>query len=175
MDQRVRRALLKDSSVGKQLDLTFRRDHEDRKLKIKLEIDVNPPQGSGLDYSYLDFPLDFEICHQDLRSNFSLKIHALLCRPYLKGRDWYDFNWYLKQKIRPNYAHLRAALYQYGPWEGKSLVVDQGWLINALVEKITTINWKEAAEDVTRFLNAAEQPSLALWSDRFFKKKVERL
>jgi hypothetical protein len=167
--------LLKDNSLANQLDLTFDRDHREQKLRIKLEIDVNPPKNSGFDYSYLDFPLDFEVCHQDLGSNFSLKIHALLCRLYLKGRDWYDFNWYVKQHIHPNYAHLQEALYQYGPWEGQSLTVDQDWLINALVNKVTTIDWKEATEDVTRFLNAAEQHSLTLWSERFFKQKVEQI
>jgi len=175
MDQRVKRALLKSNSVSNQLILSFDRDRINRKLKIKLEIDVNPPNGSGFDYSYLDFPLDFEICHQDLASNFSLKIHALLCRPYLKGRDWYDFNWYVKRNVQPNYPHLQAALDQYGPWQGQSRTIDQSWLRNALVEKITSIDWKEAAEDVMRFLNAAEQQSLTLWSDRFFLQKVERL
>ena len=175
MDQHVKRALLKDNSISNQLNLSFDRDHLNRKLRIKLEIDVNPPNGSGFDYSYLDFPLDFEVCHQDLASNFSLKIHALLCRPYLKGRDWYDFNWYVKQKVQPNYAHLQAALDQHGPWQGQSRVHDQSWVRSALVEKITSIDWKQAAEDVTRFLNSAEQKSLMLWSDRFFLKKVERV
>ena len=175
MDQRVRRALLKDSSVSNQLDLSFDRDHLDRKLRIKLEIDVNPPNGSGFDYSYLDFPLDFEVCHQDLTSNFSLKIHALLCRPYLKGRDWYDFNWYVKKGIHPNLPHLQAALYQHGPWQGQSMTIDQSWVKKTLVERVTTIDWKDAVADVTRFLSAAEQQSLQLWSERFFLSKVERI
>ena len=175
MDQRVKKALLKDNSVSNQLDLAFYRGHKDKKLTIKLEIDVTPPEGSGYDYSYLDFPLDFEVCHQDLSSNLSLKIHALLCRPWLKGRDWYDFNWYVKQGVQPNFTHLQGALYQYGPWEGQTLTIDKDWLISTLLEKVATVNWAEAAEDVARFLNAAEQQSLRLWSERFFNKKVEDL
>ena len=175
MDQHIKRALLKDNSVANQLDLTFNRDHREQKLRIKLEIDVNPPGGSGFDNSYLDFPLDFEVCHQDLSSNFSLKIHALLCRPYLKGRDWYDFNWYVKRHIHPNYTHLQAALDQHGPWQGQSLLVNQDWLKNALMNKVTKIDWEEATEDVTRFLNSAEQHSLTLWDERFFRKKVEKI
>jgi len=175
MDHDVKRALLKNNSVSNQLDLSFDRDHLNRKLKIKLEIDVNPPNGSGFDYSYLDFPLDFEVCHQDLTSNFSLKIHALLCRPYLKGRDWYDFNWYVKKRIHPNLPHLQAALYQHGPWQGQSMTVDQSWVKSALVEKVTAIDWNEATADVTRFLSTAEQQSLKLWSERFFLNKVEKI
>ena len=175
MDQHVKRALLKDNSVSNQLDLSFDRDHLNRKLRIKLEIDINPPDGSGFDYSYLDFPLDFEACHQDLPSNYSLKIHALLCRPYLKGRDWYDFNWYVKKGLHPNLTHLQAALYQHGPWQGQSITIDPSWVKSALTEKITTIDWSEAVADVTRFLSVTEQQSLKLWSKRFFLNKVERI
>ena len=175
MDQNVRRALLKDDSVSNQLNLAFERDRSRRKLKIKLEIDVNPPKDSGFDNKYLDFPLDFEVCHQDLPSNFALKIHALLCRPYLKGRDWYDFNWYIKKNICPNYLHLQAALYQHGPWQGQSQSVDHAWTKNTLLNKVKQIDWDEAATDVSRFLNTAEQRSLVLWSTRFFRDKVERL
>jgi hypothetical protein len=175
MDQRVKKALLKDNSIGNQLNLAFYRGNEHQKLKIKLEIDITPPQGSGFDYTYLDFPLDFEVCHQDLSSNFSLKIHTLLCRPYVKGRDWYAFNWYVKQNVQPNYIHLQAALDQYGPWEGQIHTIDKAWLIHALREKAAAINWPRAIEDVTRFINPAEQPSLQLWSERFFRNKIERL
>ena len=175
MDQNIKKALLKDNSVTNQLSLAFYQGHPDRKLNIKLEIDINPPDGSHFEYSYLDFPLDFEICHRDLSSNFSLKIHALLCRPYLKGRDWYDFNWYVKQNIRPNLPLLQAALIQYGPWKGQKIEIDTDWLNHTLLEKVAAIDWSEATQDVERFLNTAEKESLKLWSSRFFNKKVERL
>lgn len=175
MDQNVRQAVLKDNSIANQLNLQFVRGPADRALKIKLEIDVNPPAGSGFEYTYLDFPLDFEVCHQDLSSNFALKIHALLCRPYLKGRDWYDFNWYVKQRMHPNLPHLQAALEQFGPWAGQALNIDLDWLVSALSEKIGTIDWKAASQDVERFLNAAEKQSLTLWGERFFRSKVQQL
>ena len=175
MAQNIKKALLKDNSVTNQLSLAFYQGHPDRKLNIKLEIDINPPDGSHFEYSYLDFPLDFEICHQDLSSNFSLKIHALLCRPYLKGRDWYDFNWYVKQNIRPNLPLLQTALIQYGPWKGQEIKIDADWLNHTLLEKIAAIDWSEATQDVERFLNTTEKESLKLWSSRFFNKKVEHL
>jgi hypothetical protein len=175
MDQRVRKALLKDNSVARQLRLGFYEGPADRKLSIKLEIDINPPEGSGYEYRYLDFPLDFEVCQQDLSSNFALKIHALLCRPFLKGRDWYDFNWYVKQGVSPNLGLLRAALEQYGPWQGRVLAVDRQWLEDTLREKIATIDWTAAADDVRRFLKPVEQESLRLWSNRFFQSKLDQL
>jgi predicted nucleotidyltransferase component of viral defense system len=175
MDNSVKKAVLKDNSISKQLNLSFYRGRPEQKLKIKLEIDINPPEGSGHEYTYLDFPLDFEVCHQDLRSNFALKIHALLCRPYLKGRDWYDFNWYVKHKVQPNLHHLQAALYQLGPWKNETITVSMDWLNNAMMQKITSVNWKDAAIDVERFLKPAERQSLSLWSEKFFQSKIENL
>jgi len=175
MDKAVRLAMLKDNSLGRQLDLSFFDATTPAKLKVKLEIDTNPPAGTGTSWQYLDFPLDFEVCAQDLPSNYALKLHALLCRPYLKGRDWFDFAWYCKQKTRPNLPHLANALNQTGPWQGQSPLVDAQWLADALHAKIKTINWSLAAQDVAPFLNAAEQISLSLWSERFFADKVNRL
>jgi hypothetical protein len=173
MDQRVRKALLKDNSIANQLDLAFQRGGVQQPLKIKLEVDVNPPAGSGFGFTYLDFPLDCEICHQDLASNFALKIHALLCRPYLKGRDWFDFAWYANQRMQPNLQHLQAALRQWGPWQGEVIEVDAVWLRNSLQEKINTVDWKKAAQDVERFLNPAGRESLRLWSPQFFMRKLD--
>jgi predicted nucleotidyltransferase component of viral defense system len=176
MDNRIKKAIIKDNSIANQLNLSFYQGHENQKLKIKLEIDVLPPADSGFEYSYLDFPLDYEVCHQDLSSNFALKIHALLCRGFLKGRDWYDFNWYVKQKISPNLKHLENALYQYGPWQGDDdLLVDLEWLKNVLNDKIESIDWQQARGDVERFLSVIEQKSLSLWSERFFKSRVGEL
>ena len=175
MDKPVRMALLKDNSISQQLNLNFLQGPADRKLKIKLEIDVDPPAGSDFDYSYLDFPLDFEVCHQDLASNFALKIHALLCRPFLKGRDWYDFTWYLKQGVRPNFPLLESAINQQGPWKGQGLSVNREWLQTELRIKIETIDWIAAAADVHRFLDAVQRQSLRVWNGRFFSSKVDQL
>ena len=176
MDRAVRTAVLKSSSFVNQLNLRFYKGHADQKITIKLEVDANPPAGSVYDYTYQDFPTDFEVCHQDLPSNFALKIHALLCRPYLKGRDWYDFSWYIRQGVPPNLPHLRNALVQYGPWVGQErLVIDKDWVREEFQKKIDSIDWMDAAADVAPFLKVGEQETLTLWSARFFATKVEKM
>lgn len=176
MDRAVREAILKDDAIASQLDLSFAGNGRSRTIKIKLEIDTNPPAGSGEATTFLDFPTDYEVRHQDLASNFALKIHALLCRPYLKGRDWFDFSWYVSGHVYPNLSLLAAALVQAGPWHGQQgLDIDGSWLVEALTEKISSIDWKAAAADVDRFLRPAEAASLRLWSERFFHAKVEQL
>ena len=83
-------------------------------------------------------------------TSFALKIHALLCRPFLKGRDWFDFNGYVKQKIQPELPLLQAALRQFGPWRDQDIAVTPSWLGERLQEKIASIDWVMAADDVRR-------------------------
>lgn len=176
MDKAVREAVLKDDSIVRQLDLTFANTGHRRTIKIKLEIDTNPPPGSGEASSFLDFPADYEVRHQDLPSNLALKIHALLCRGYLKGRDWYDFSWYVSNGVSPNLTHLQAALIQAGPWAAQEdLKIDMAWLQGTLQDTIAAVDWKAAADDVRRFLRPAEATSLELWSDSFFLAKLEKM
>ncbi|WP_323810740.1 nucleotidyl transferase AbiEii/AbiGii toxin family protein [Sphingobium baderi] len=176
MDRVIREATLKDSSVASQLNLSFAGSGPSRTLRITLGIDTNPPAGSAEASTFLDFPADYEVRHQDLGSNFALKIHALLCLPYLKGRDWFDFSWYVANRIYPNLPLLRSALLQAGPWLGKdALEIDGAWLIDTLKSKVTAIDWAEAAADVERFLHPAEAKSLGLWNERFFHAKLDQL
>lgn len=176
MDRAIHAALLKNDSIANQLDLSFAGQVRRKTIRIKLEIDVNPPLGSGEATSFLDFPLDYEVRHQDLPSNFALKIHALLCRGFLKGRDWFDFSWYVSRDIAPNLLLLRNALVQAGPWKGdETIPVDIAWLKAALSDAIARIDWKAAGDDVARFLRPAELRSVDMWSERFFASKLEKL
>ncbi len=174
-DGAVRAAFLKDDSIAGQLEFSYVGAGRRPKQKVKLEIDTNPPAGSGWDFWFVDFPLDFEVCAQDLSSNFALKLHALLCRPYTKGRDWFDFAWYCRQRLAPNLKLLANALNQTGPWAGRNVAVDADWLAAALDERIQSIDWTAAKGDVSLFLRPIEQPGLNLWDTAFFGEKVRIL
>lgn len=173
-DRAVRMAMLKDDSLGGQLDLGFH-DGPKKKLRVKLEIDTRPPAGSGWAWHLPDFPADFQVRTQDLPSNFALKIHALLCRPYLKGRDWFDFLWYGRRKVLPNLELLQNALNQYGPWAGKAERVNAQWIAAALQQKIAEIDWREAARDVEPFLSPVERRSLKIWGRDLFQDRLQKL
>lgn len=174
LEKAIQSAFLKADSQGGILVVKDNRTNRP-KLQIKLEVDTNPPAGSQFELKYLDFPMPFSVQTQNLPSLFASKCHALLCREYVKGRDWYDFSWYVTGKNRINFQLLSHALDQAGPWAGKNIVVASDWLVNALNLKIDKIDWAAAKQDVARFLNAQESPSLDLWSADFFHSRMDKL
>jgi hypothetical protein len=99
----------------------------------------------------------------------------LLCREYVKGRDWYDFSWYVTRKSGVNLKLLSYALDQSGPWAGKNIVVTDSWLVDELKQKISKIDWVSARQDVVKFLSVQELPTLDLWSIDYFHSRVEKL
>ncbi len=172
----VRKAFLKDDSLGKVLQLKYGdRSGPARKIRVKLEVDTNPPSGSGMEIRYVDFPFVSSVTVQDRPSLFAGKLHALLCREYVKGRDWYDFLWYTSRNVGVNYAFLSSALTQQGPWCQKSIQVDWHWCLTHLEDKINSVDWPQAREDVRRFVKASEYPSLDLWSRELFLSQLHKI
>ena len=174
LEKNIRTAFLKADSQGGILLLKDTRTNQP-KLKIKLEIDTNHPEGSEYELKYLDFPLPYSVQTQDLPSLFASKCHALLCRDYTKGRDWYDFIWYVARQTTINFSLLNNAIEQAGPWKNKNLSITPDWLIQALKVKIKSIAWTDAKKDVVRFLRPKQFATLDLWSEEFFLSRVEKL
>lgn len=175
-DAMVRNVMLKDATIEKLLAFRYAgKTGVMRTIRIRLEIDINPPSGSDYEIRYLDFPFVSSIIAQTLPSLFAGKIHALLCRGYLKGRDWYDFLWYTARKTPIQYSLLSSALAQAGPWEGAGLTVDYAWCGEALRKKIEETDWQAAAADVRRFVGVRDQKSLELWSRELFLQQLAKI
>ena len=120
----------------------------EEKLRVKLEVDRNPPPGFGTARSAVDRFFPFVVVHQDRSTFLAGKLHALLQRPFTKGRDFYDLAFYLRRwpDVIPNLEYLNAALRQTG-YEG---------------EVATEANWKDlAAAHVRRVDWAAVERDLA--------------
>ena len=103
------------------------------------------------------------------------KLHALLCRSYDKGRDWYDFSWYIKNNCTPNMRLLENALNELGPWKGLGIKVDKTFLNDSLIKKINSLNWDDIKTDVRKFLSPGKAQSLDIWSSNFFESKINKL
>jgi hypothetical protein len=164
----VRMGFLKDDSLGGLLRLGYRPATGPlRRIRIKLEVDSNPPGGALYDTPVLDFPFPAAVRVFDLPSLLAGKIHALLCRPYTKGRDWYDFIWYAARKPAINHSLLATALNQLGPWAGQGIVTDDAWCGRELAAAIGRLDIAKAREDVRRFVKTSEVQSLDLWTADF--------
>jgi len=127
------------------------------KLPIRLEIDTNPPAGWQTAVSLLSDFYTFPILHFELSSSFATKLHACLFRRYAKGRDFYDLMWYLGKKVRPNLRVLNNAIAQT---EKKTIELDGKQLQQALIKKISRLDFAQLRHDVAPFLVHAEELSL---------------
>lgn len=156
--------------------LSFPTNKQLKKVIIKLEIDTNPPLGASIANANLDFPILHQVKVGTIETLFSGKIHALLCRKFMKGRDWYDFLWYVKKKNNINYDYLKNALMQMGPYQGQNLKnVNKDFVIKELDRKIKSLDWKEVRKDVERFLKPDEQESLKIWDADLFLERTKKI
>ena len=139
------------------------------KLKVKLEMDLQSPPGATTEVRTQLLPSPYQVTLYDLPSLFAGKLHAVLCRGWksrVKGRDFYDFVWYVGRRVKPNLAHLDARMRQSGHWEGDPLTVEI--LGSLLVERFSGIDFAKAADEVRVFL--PDPRELELWSREFFEQ-----
>jgi predicted nucleotidyltransferase component of viral defense system len=133
--------------------------HRDEVLAVKIEVDTNPPAGAGFDTTVIRRYVPLQLYHHDKSSLLAGKLHAVLQRPYAKGRDLYDLLWYLSdpQWPEPNLTLLNHALQQTG-WLGSPLT-EQSWR-GAVRQRIETIDWERALPDVLPFLEPGTDANL---------------
>lgn len=176
-DSPIKKAFLKDNSIIQIVNLRFMKDigsrSTPRKLRIKLEVDSNPPAGATYESLPLSFPFPASVTAFDLPSSFAGKMHALLCREYVKGRDWYDFSWYCGARVSLNHELLSAAIEQNGPWAGKRIRTTDKWVKNELKKKISGLDWELAREDVAAFVYERELKSLDYFNVEFFMQLAD--
>ena len=175
----VKKGFLKTDSMVKILDLRFVGGRgtlgTPPKISIKMEVDSNPPAGATYLAKQLLFPSPASVRVFDRESAFAGKMHALLCRQYIKGRDWFDFVWYAGVKAKLNHELLSSAIDQQGPWAGKGIETSDEWVRERLMEVIAKMDWSAAKRDVMPFVYATDRQSLDLWSGDFFSSLTERL
>ena len=149
--------------------------HKDELMKVKFEVDCNPSSGFNIESKWLDNPEFASINVLDLPSLFSGKIHAILCRTYknnVKGRDYYDFLFYIKKRIKPNLEYLKNKLIETG-----KLNVDDEFnsevLKKMLIEKIQTVDFTQVKHDAQKFLFKNE--NLDYYSKDLFIDMINKL
>ncbi len=128
-------------------------------LSVKLEVDTNPPAGAGLAATVVRRHVTLHLQHHDRPSLLAGKLHAILQRPYTKGRDVFDLFWYLSDPAwpEPNLTLLNNALSQTG-WTGERLT-EKNWR-ELVANRLREVAWDRVADDVSPFLEPTADPSL---------------
>lgn len=144
-------------------------------IKIKFEVDINPPAGATFEQKYRLMPSPYEVKLYDMPSLFAGKAHAVICRVWnnrVKGRDLYDYVFYLSHKTAINLEHLKARLVESGVWDKQAIfTVDDARKL--LKERFAAIDYELAKEDARPFI---KNPSvLDLWSADFFMQITDQL
>ena len=152
-----------------------------RLVKIKFEVDTQPPLDFESEKKTLLVPSPFTINTMTLPSLFAGKMHAILCRNWStrpKGRDWYDLVWYIAHEYELDLSHLNARLQQNCSWLenqdiGLEKEIDKEYLLELLQLRIKDLDISMAKRDVEVFLS--DKSVLDFWSKEFFIEIIQQI
>lgn len=144
-------------------------------IKVKFEVDTNPPDYAAFETKYRLLPIPYEITLYDMPSLFAGKIHAVICRAWknrVKGRDLYDYVFYLSRGTTVNLKHLSSRLAQSGYMpEGKQITIED--VHEMLRKRFANIDFSQAKQDVLPFIK--NPGALDVWNADFFSQITEGL
>ncbi len=168
-------AFLKSETIWKELVLEdVVKQHgisSNKTIKIKIEIDRIPPLGFETEEKLLIKPFSFYTNCFTLPNLFAGKLHALLFRKWknrVKGRDWYDMEWYIRKGVPLNMNHFLNRAIETGDWN--KTTISQEEILVLLNEKITSVSFTAVKEDVRKFIQ--ESKKLDIWSPQYFNDLI---
>lgn len=145
-----------------------------RSMKIKIEVDRQPPLGFTTEMKLLTRPFSFYVKCFDKPSLFAGKMHALLFRKWknrVKGRDWYDLEWYIKKGIPLDLHHFELRARDTAHWTTEELSKDD--VIGLILEKIKTVSFENVKDDVLPFVK--DDTAIEIWGAKYFNDLVDKL
>lgn len=151
------------------------RVQRDALIQVKLEVDTSPPGDFQTEAKTLLLPIPFSINTFQQPDLFAGKVHAILMRQWgkrVKGRDYYDFVWYVARSVPVRLKHLEARLRQSGGWVGRKRIRHED-LLRMLGEKFEKLDVAAARRDVEPFLK--DSTITKVWSRRFFQEILENM
>ncbi len=147
--------------------------HKNKVIKIKFEVDKDPPEGFDTEAKYLLQPIPFSINTFTMPSLFAGKMHAVLCRKWqhrVKGRDWYDLVWFTGRNTLLNLKHLESRMKQSGHLKQQDILTKTK-LLKLINNKIDNVDFLLAKDDVKNFIK--DQDALKVWNKDFFRDIVQ--
>ena len=161
---KIESAFLKDNTDV--YDVTFQTE---KSIKIKIEVDTCPPLNFTTEQKLLLQPHSFMSRCFTLPDLFAGKMHALVYRAWknrVKGRDWYDFEWYVRNGVALDFAHLAERCKQFN---NEDITPEQ--FRDKLIERLSTADIKQVKEDVLPFVRNPKE--FAIWSNDYFVQLAE--
>lgn len=156
---KVESAFLKDNTDV--YDISFQTD---KSIKIKIEVDTQPPLNFRTEQKLLLQPHSFMTRCFTLSDLFAGKMHALVYRAWknrVKGRDWYDFEWYVRNNISLGFSHLAERALQFN-----NEVITRETFIKKLKDRFASANMNQVKSDVLPFIKNPKE--LDIWSNDYF-------
>lgn len=172
----VQSAFLKDDTEWSDLNIEFDRNNKyPAKLKVKIEVDRDPPLDFETESKLLIKPSGKYINCMIKEHLFAGKMHAVMFREWKnneKGRDWYDMIWYITKGIEIGLSHFNRRANESGNLiDGKDYTKNS--FIETLHKKIDTLDVEMALQDIKRFV--ASQQSIEMWSRQFFHDIIDHI
>ena len=164
---KVESAFLKDNTAV--YDIAFKTE---KSIKVKIELDTDPPLGFETEQKLLLKPFSFMVRCVTLPDLFAGKMHALVYRNWqtrVKGRDWYDFEWYVANKVPLDFHHLQTRIREFNGME-----LSREVFLTHLKERLATADMNMVKQDVLRFLRT-DPHSLDIWSNDYFLQLADMI
>lgn len=165
---RVESAFLKEDTEAYDIKFQTR-----KMLKVKIELDTNPPLQFSTEQRLLMQPYSFSVRIFTLPDLYAGKMHALVYRAWqrrIKGRDWYDFEWYVRNGIALDFNHLQARIKEFS---GEDVNRDQ--FMQQLRNKLATSDIDNVKQDVLPYISHEQRRELNFWSNNYFLQLADMI
>lgn len=165
---RVESAFLKEDTEAYDIKFQTR-----KMLKVKIELDTNPPLQFSTEQRLLMQPYSFSVRIFTLPDLYAGKMHALVYRAWqrrIKGRDWYDFEWYVRNGIALDFNHLQARIKEFS---GEDVNRDQ--FMQQLRNKLATSDIDNVKQDVLPYISHEQRRELDFWSNNYFLQLADMI
>lgn len=165
-ETKVESAFLKDDTAV--YDVKFKTDKD---IKIKIEVDIDPPLGFTTEQKLSLMPFSFMTRCFTLPDLYAGKMHALLFRNWqtrVKGRDWYDFEWYVRHDVLLDFTHLQIRTKEFN-----NMDIDKETFVSMLKNRFTSTDINMVKRDVLPFVQNPKE--LDIWSNDYFLQLADRI
>lgn len=165
---RVESAFLKENTEAYDIKFQTR-----KMIKVKIELDTDPPLSFNTEQKLMRQPSSFMVRCFTLPDLYAGKMHALVYRNWqrrVKGRDWFDFEWYIRHNIPLDFNHLQARIQEFS---GEDVSREQ--FMEQLRNKLATTDINNVKQDVLPYIGLQQRPGLDIWTNDYFLQLADMI